>query len=112
MNPKCPTCDKEIKIGDIFCPHCGIKLPTSNVPLTLWQKIKIYSITVLLAPLGMYWFFKYIKSEDQEKRKVAIYVLCLTVAAVALTVGIGIYATKMYSDYLNSAMSGGSLYGL
>ncbi|OGC69354.1 hypothetical protein A2415_03825 [candidate division WWE3 bacterium RIFOXYC1_FULL_39_7] len=77
-----------------------------NLPLSFWNKIFIYVITVLFAPLGLYWFFKYAKNEDPEKRKVAHTVLVLTIVAVVLAVVIGIKAVNIYTLYLNNRIYG------
>ena len=111
MDLTCPVCTKEIHLGDVFCPHCGARLPEKNVPLTLWQKIKIFLVTVLLAPFGLYWFFKLRKSEDPVRKKIAYVVLYLTIVVLLASVVLAYYTTKAYMNYLNSYVSGSSLYG-
>jgi hypothetical protein len=101
MNPTCPICLKEVSSTDTFCPNCGHKLPNKNAQLTGGQKIKIYSTSILLAPFGLYWFFKYFRSEDIEKRKVAYYVLVLTLIVLAVVIVINAVFIKEMVAYAN-----------
>ncbi|HLD51120.1 hypothetical protein A3K34_01640 [candidate division WWE3 bacterium RIFOXYC1_FULL_40_10] len=103
----CPVCLKEIHEGNVFCPHCGIKIPTTNPPLSTWSKMKIYLVTVFLAPFGLYWFFKYFRESDSEKRKVAYIVLVITLVTLAFSVFSGMYVMKYYTNYINTMMLGG-----
>lgn len=73
-------------------------------PLTTWQVIKVYILTVLLAPFGLYWFFKYVRNTDPAKRRVAYIVLVLTILAIVFAVVSTAYVAGSYSDYLNSSM--------
>jgi uncharacterized BrkB/YihY/UPF0761 family membrane protein len=89
-NLNCPFCNKEIRPTDTYCPNCGTKLPDVDLPFSTKQKIKIYLISVFLAPLGLYWFFKYFKNEDTDKRRTAFIALYITIFML-LTSGAVIY---------------------
>lgn len=100
INQNCPFCNKEIRPTDAFCPTCGKKLPDKNLPFSTAQKIKIYLISVTLAPLGLYWFFKYFKNEDQSKRKVAFVALYLTIITLTILTIISYYYVKKMNAYI------------
>src|SRR5688572_26935693 len=111
MTFNCPFCDVPIQAQDVFCPHCGKKLPDKNLPLSFGHKFKIYFLSTILAPLGMYWFFKYFRSEDPTKKKLAYYVLFITIVMLLLSVALGAYAAQWANSYLGSQLDP-SLYSL
>ena len=78
MTVTCPNCKGEIDSGVNFCPHRGYKIGLKNQPLSSGQKIKIYLISFVLSPLGLFWFFKYFTDEKQENKRVAYISLILT----------------------------------
>ena len=108
MNQTCPSCHKEIKQEDTFCSHCGTQISTSK-PISKAQKIKVYVLSFLLAPFGLYWFFKYRNEEDPEKKLVAKRVLWITIAAVIFVIATSITAANSYNKLINSYIYG---YGL
>jgi hypothetical protein len=112
MEPICAVCKKEVRPEDIFCPHCGAKLIQTNAPLSTGQKIKIYVVTVLLAPLGIYWFFKYFRNTDPQKRHVAYAVLWITLIMLALIAGSTVYIMDFYTKYLNTYTQDLSIYDI
>jgi hypothetical protein len=98
----CPVCRKELGSTDIFCPQCGTKLPEKDLPFTLWQQVKIYAVTVFLAPLGLFWFFKHFKSQNSQKKKVAYNVLWITIVVTVAMVISTIYVLKYYMGYIDT----------
>jgi len=106
----CPFCNNKIEPYDKFCSKCGNEIPKSTVPLSTFQKIKIYTLCVLLAPFGIYWFFKYFKNEDPEKKKVAYISLFITILMLIVLVVVNLYFVKALEQYVGSYES--SIYGL
>ena len=102
MKDICPFCNKEIDSTDKFCPKCGNRLPESNSSFTVGQKVKIYLLSVILAPLGLYWFFKFYKNENPEKRRVAFYSLYITIFMIVVLVIINMYFIKALETYVGS----------
>ncbi|MBI2414657.1 hypothetical protein HYV31_02340 [candidate division WWE3 bacterium] len=106
-NVKCQFCHKEITQNSLYCAFCGQKQENTNIPLSTAEKIKIYTITVLLAPIGLYWFFKYYKSTSNDKRNTAYWVLGITIAVIVLTLyisadfyrGLSLYETSIPNLY-------------
>ena len=69
--------------------------------MKLSQKIKIYLASFFLTPLGLYWFFKYFRSEDPALKKEGNIALLLTLASLAISYIIISQYVKAYSGYLD-----------
>jgi len=69
--------------------------------MKLSQKIKIYFVSFFLTPLGLYWFFKYLKSEVPDERKQGYLALAITVASLAVSFLIVNQYLRAYSGYLD-----------
>lgn len=67
--------------------------------LTTKQLIKIYTITVVLAPLGIIYFFKYYKSPDQKKKAVAYICLIITVSIMLSFLALTKTTFRFYETY-------------
>ncbi len=102
MKEKCPFCTKEIDQTDKFCPNCGNKLPEKNLPFSTAQKVKIYILSIFLAPFGLYWFFKYLGSENNDKRKVAFNVLYISIVMIIVLFIINFYFIRALQTYVDS----------
>lgn len=87
----------------MFCPQCGAKIIKTDSQLNIGQKIKIYSISVIFAPFGLYWFFKYYRSAEKSKRQLAYIVLCITIVVVVFSVVTGVYTLKAFRSYMDSS---------
>jgi len=108
----CPFCKQDIASADIFCPKCGKRLSESASPMTMGQKIRIYLASFFLAPLGLIWFFKYIRNPDKEKRSVALISLYITIAVLAGVTLITYYYVTAILDYMNTSGVDLNLYGI
>lgn len=102
ISQTCPFCDKEVGTTDILCPACGKKLPDKNLPFSTAQKIKIYFFSIVLAPLGLYWFFKYFRNVDESKRRVAYIVLLITVITLTIVTAVSYYYVQQLNIYMES----------
>ncbi|MBP7785869.1 zinc ribbon domain-containing protein [Patescibacteria group bacterium] len=102
MKEKCPFCTKEIDQTDKFCPNCGNKLPEKNLPFSTAQKVKIYFLSIFLAPFGFYWFFKYFRNQNSEKRKLAYNVLYISIVMIIVLIIINFYFVKTLQTYIDS----------
>ncbi len=102
MRENCPFCNKEINQTDKFCPNCGNKIPENDIPFSAGQKVKMYFLSIVLAPLGLYWFFKYFKNENSEKRKVAFSILYISIVMSIVLLVINIYFVKALQTYVDS----------
>lgn len=102
MKEKCPFCNKDIEPSNNFCPNCGKQIPEGNVDFPSGQKVKIYILSALLAPLGLYWFFKYFKNENPNKRRVAYTALYITVVMIIILVTLNFYFVKALESYMGT----------
>ena len=101
MNIICPNCKKEIDDSAKFCPLCGQELSLAGTTtLSSSKKIKIYLASFFLSPLGLFWFFKYFKSDETENRYVAYTCLIITLLPLITTAVIG----SKYIGALSSSM--------
>lgn len=105
MSLTCPTCHKEINQGDAFCLSCGTPL-SSTKPILRAQRIKIYVLSFLLAPFGLYWFFKYRNENDLEKKLLASRVLWITVVAIIFMITSTILTLNTYNNLIDSYFTG------
>jgi hypothetical protein len=103
MELKCPKCQNLVSANDSFCPHCGNKLKEVDKPLGFFDYMKIFTVTIFLAPFGLYWFIKLIKSPDKTKKIVAVLVLLITLVLIVLTIGMMDQFLTTYKSYLDSA---------
>jgi len=99
MKEECPFCHKKIDIGSKFCPSCGNKIVDMNLPLSIGQKIKIYILSVILAPLGLYWFFKYFRNDSSDKKQVAFISLLITIVMIIILLVLNLYFIKTLRIY-------------
>ena len=102
MKEKCPYCSAEIDLTDKFCPNCGKKLPDKDMPFPTTQKLKIYFLSIVLAPFGLYWFFKYFRNENENKRKVAFNVLYISIVMIIVLFIINFYFIRALQTYVDS----------
>ena len=105
----CPKCKKEIDSEAKFCQFCGYKIVAESAVLSTAQKIKIYFLSVVLTPLGLYWFFKYLRNPNLQNRMVGYIALVLTLVSLVVT----IIVTSSYISSLNTYINNyGSELGL
>jgi len=100
MNVICPNCKREIDDSAKFCPLCGQDLGLAATTLSSSKKIRLYLASFFLSPLGLFWFFKYFKSDETENRYVAYTCLIITLLPLIATVVIG----SKYIDALSSSV--------
>jgi predicted nucleic acid-binding Zn ribbon protein len=110
MNQKCPYCNNVINPEDIFCSECGKKLPDKNAPFSTAQKIKMFLFSIILAPFGLYWFFKYFKDPIPEKKKTAYVILYITILMVLVLVVVNYYFIRSLTSSIEMYDYG--IYGL
>lgn len=100
MSYICTSCAKLVTTTGEFCPFCGQQNIEEEVGLSNGEKVKIYILSFVLAPLGLYWFIKYFKSEDAEKKKIGNVALIITFGVILLTTLSANYViSKFYAIY-------------
>ena len=90
----CSFCKFNIQNDWFFCPNCGKQLKEKEITITTSKQILIYFVSFFLAPLGLGWGLKYIRSKDNKIRTVGIISIVLTVLSIIML----IFATKSFID--------------
>lgn len=99
---KCKYCRNNLEESWYFCPVCGkeaiSKPPDTSIP----KQILIYLVSLFLAPFGLVWTIRYMKSGDKKAIVVGLISLMLTILALGLT------AWTVYSvmDYYSTMLDG------
>ncbi|HLB51809.1 hypothetical protein A3F07_04720 [candidate division WWE3 bacterium RIFCSPHIGHO2_12_FULL_38_15] len=73
-----------------------------NEKLSTFQKIKIYLLSIFLTPLGVYWFIKYFRSPNRDKRLVGYLSLVITLATLVVTIAITSSYLNVLNDYVGN----------
>ena len=99
IEQKCPFCSEPVNLSLPFCPYCGNKLSKSDGSVSIAQQIKIYAISALLAPFGLYYFFKYFRNSDQQKKKIAYIALIITAVTGIILISISLSFVSAVDSY-------------
>ncbi len=99
MSMFCPNCGKELNEILNFCPYCGKEIEPQKKELSLGNKVKIYIGSLVLAPFGLYWFFKYFR--DEKNKKVAYISLVITIISLVTATVVTIGYINSINDYLD-----------
>lgn len=70
--------------------------------VSLAKELSIYIFSFFLVPLGLYWFFKYFKSLDTVKKRVAYISLVITLIALTLTMIVVYGYVQSLKGYINT----------
>jgi hypothetical protein len=98
----CPACQFKTESDWFFCPSCAKELKEKVPVISISKQILIYGVSFFLAPLGLGWGLKYIKSTDQKTKKVGIISIVLTVASIILMIMASKNFIDQYSKILNN----------
>jgi hypothetical protein len=69
MKEKCSFCNNEIDLTDSFARTVEKNSLKKKRTFTTGRKIKIYLLSFVIAPFGLYWFFKFFKMKILKKEK-------------------------------------------
>ncbi len=83
---RCPACSASSPSPANFCPNCGRSLRRAILSTSAQKQIVIYLISFFLAPLGLWFAWKYIKQNDRKSKTIGIAAIALTVISVAITI--------------------------
>jgi hypothetical protein len=99
----CPSCCAPMLSSANFCSNCGKALralpPATSVP----RQILVYLVSFFLAPLGLWYAWKYLRQDDRKSKIIGTVAIALTIAAVAaaLWAAAGLY--NLVSQYFDSS---------
>ncbi|OGK08474.1 hypothetical protein A2767_03225 [Candidatus Roizmanbacteria bacterium RIFCSPHIGHO2_01_FULL_35_10] len=97
---QCSQCKYQINPEWFFCPNCGKELRIK--PISFGRQIFIYTVSFFLAPLGLGWGIKYIRSKDNKVRLVGLIAIVLTLISVVLLIATFKNVMDQYSKLLNN----------
>lgn len=85
-NPKkCKYCNQTVEETWFFCPTCGKEIMSKPPDTSVAKQLLIYVVSFFLAPFGLAWGLRYIKSNDKKARIVGFISIVLTVLAIGMT---------------------------
>ncbi|MFA6533261.1 MAG: hypothetical protein WCT22_04680, partial [Patescibacteria group bacterium] len=67
-----------------FCPNCSKELKEKVPEVSIAKQILIYFVSFFLAPLGLGWGLKYVRSTDNKVKTIGIISIALTVLSIVL----------------------------
>ncbi len=102
----CASCGAVVPMYYTFCPNCGKSLNFKPLSTSTLSKIWIYTVSVLLPPLGFWPGVKYFKSGDPKAQRMGIIAIALTVISTIVTIWLTFALAQSYLGDINSALSG------
>jgi len=93
-NTSCNFCQFKTQSSWFFCPNCGKELKEKALVVSVSKQILIYCVSFFLAPLGLGWGIKYVRSKDKRIRSIGIISIALTILAIIFM----IIASKSFID--------------
>jgi hypothetical protein len=82
----CPACNASVPSSANYCLNCGKRLRTIPPATSVLKQTVVYLVSFFLAPLGLWYAWKYLKQEDNKSRAIGVVAIVLTVISVAITV--------------------------
>jgi hypothetical protein len=83
--PVCPYCKVSAPFSANYCLNCGRKLSPAIPSTSFSKQIIIYLVSFFLAPLGLFYAWKYLKQDDKKSKTIGAIAIALTVISVAIT---------------------------
>ncbi|HZJ18104.1 MAG TPA: zinc ribbon domain-containing protein [Patescibacteria group bacterium] len=82
----CPFCHYPTIDAFYYCPNCGKNLKAVSVSISVLKQIGIYSISILLPPLGLWPGIKYLRQSSEKAKTVGLIAIILTIISFAVTI--------------------------
>lgn len=103
---ECSSCKYVLQSAWYFCPNCGKQFKESPLVISIPKQIVIYGVSFFLAPFGLSWGLKYVRSKDRKVKIVGIISIVLTILSVTLLIVSFKYVMDQYAATLNSLTNG------
>ncbi len=98
--PACPGCHTAVRPTDYFCFNCGKSLHAVPPGTTLLDQIKLYTGSIVLAPMGIFWGLKYLRENDDKAKLVGVVAMILS----GVTFILAVQYTMSFVNSLNVQM--------
>jgi len=95
----CPVCHASVPDSAYFCPNCGRNLKPKPQSTGFGRQLFIYLVSFFLAPLGIFWAFKYLRQQDRKSKLIG----AISILLPAIAVYIGYTAIQSYFKLLYSS---------
>lgn len=86
MNATCKYCGFQISENSYFCPNCGKKLKNKPLSTGIGKQIYLYTISILLPPLGLVPGIKYLFEKNTKAQIIGIVLIVLTIISTIVTI--------------------------
>lgn len=83
---QCKYCNFIVLNNYYFCPNCGKKLHEPPLSTSIGKQIGIYTLSILLPPLGLWPGIKYVFQKDEKTKLVGIVAIILTIISTIVTI--------------------------
>lgn len=94
----CPSCNHPVLSDFYFCPNCGKQLHAKAIVVSIPKQIGIYLFSFFLAPLGLYFAFKYINQPLKKTKAVGWVIIFVTI----FSIGVATYwVSNIFQQYLH-----------
>ena len=107
MKPQsnCRFCGGSILLSDYFCPNCGKKLKDKSLSTAITKQILVYSLSLLLPPLGLWPAIKYLKQDSEKSRIIGFIAILITIISIAITVWLTFRFMNIFNQQLNDNLN-------
>jgi hypothetical protein len=82
----CPACSTSMPSSANFCLNCGRRLRTTVSSTSIPRQIIVYLVSFFLAPLGLWFAWKYLKQENKKSKAIGFVVIALTIVSIAISI--------------------------
>lgn len=82
----CPSCRALVSVDMLFCPACGKPLKNNPTQTSTGRQIFVYTMSVLLPPIGFWYAWKYFKQPDKKAKTIGWVAIVLTIISIIANV--------------------------
>ena len=96
----CPACNAVLPIAANFCLNCGKRLRTKPAATSVSKQLIVYLVSFFLAPLGLWYAWRYLREGDQKSKTIGMVAIALTIISIAFAIWTTAELFNSFSQYL------------
>jgi hypothetical protein len=100
----CPACHIVVRSTDYFCFNCGKNLKPVPLNTSIWKQILLYVGSVILAPFGIIWGFRYLRESNAKAKIIGVLCIILTIITCILLTVYAINIINQAQDELHKQL--------